>query len=256
MNTIKKLIPDYALGLLEPDQAKEVEQFLESCDACQADLEHYNTMFVSMVELLPKLEPESSFASLKTKLESSETGATNVTPSVNTETPFASVASDVIPQAPKSPNWWQTLSSQLLGAWRYQMATAALALSLVAVSLWGWGQYQEQLASTTNQALITQWLASASTKTIPLSSDSGEVLGSLLVQDNRALVVLENPPTDKRVYQAWGELNSVCTSLAISDKNVFEIAWQSAKYDSIIVSSEPLGGSESSTDVLSQVVLF
>lgn len=275
MKDIKALLPDYALGLLDPEDASEVERFLETCESCQIELSDYNSMFVTMVETLPTLEPKTQFATLKDLISTTPDKASAqfheqasyeaVATPREKRSALPSSASSVSKVSPKALGqvrseragssralWsgWQ----RGLSAWRYQTATLALTLGLLAASVWGWGQYQAGSEARHAQTLMTSWLASGAARQ-PLLSETGEALGSLLIQDNHALVVLFEPPAPEHVYQVWGEVDKTCTSLTISDSNVFEVDWQADMYSSIVVSSEPLGGSEDSTDVLAQVPL-
>jgi len=251
MKNIKALIPDYALGLLNPEQEKEVEAFLESCESCQEELKNYSTMFVAMVDSLPQLEPNSSFSKIKHSVLFDEVKLDNTGASETiSETPIDS--------KPIQNTDFLSSLRQLFTTWRYQSLSAALACSLAILSFLGWGQYQNYLDSNQTQALVTQWLSSDSTTVMPFTSEAGENLGSLIADkaSETALVILEKPPAENRVYQAWGEVDKTCLPLALSESNIFEISWQDKDVNAIVVSSEPPGGSEQSTEVVSKVEFF
>ena len=254
---IKALIPDYALGLLNPEQEQEVEAFLESCESCQAELENYTTMFVSMVESLPQLEPEASFNSIKQSVLNTEHVQAKQTDIDALETPIISEPQTQQPRA-KAENTFLKNIQQLFTTWRYQSLSTALTLGLAVMSFWGWGQYQTHLNTVQTQSLVTQWLSNETAKNMPLTSETGEMLGSLIANtsEETALLILSNPPAKDRVYQVWGEVNKVCLPIAMSDNNIFEVSWQDKDIEAIVVSSEPLGGSEQSTDVVGKVEFF
>lgn len=262
--SIKALIPDYALGLLTPEQEQEVEAFLESCESCQAELESYTTMFVAMVESLPQIEPEGNFKTLKQSVLFSDRDemTTKSDTSVSSDIP---VLQGLKAREDKSEdtnvivgNILGTFLQRLFTSWRYQSLSIVLTFGLAVMSFFGWGQYKVHLNTVETQTLVTQWLSNSATKTIPLTSESGKALGSLITNPNQenALVVLSNPPAKSRIYQTWGEVNQQCLPLAMSENNIFEVSWQDKDINTIIISSEPLGGSERSTDIISKVSLF
>jgi anti-sigma factor RsiW len=53
MNHPEELLPDYALGVLSPEEAAEIEAHLEACAACREELGQLNTSLVQVVEALP-----------------------------------------------------------------------------------------------------------------------------------------------------------------------------------------------------------
>ena len=251
MKNIKDLIPDYVLGLLEQEQEAQVEAFLDNCESCQTELQKYNTMFVGMVESLPKVSPSSdSWGKLKQQIHesvvesqtSSEVQRTQVSehkgslPSTNLIKRFGDIF--------KIPNL------------AYQSSLAILSVLTLGAFWWGGYQYKANADMVSEKQIVTSWLANAEAQAIPIRSTDKQQIGSLFLgPDQRALFVLAKPPPPGQAYQTWGELDGTCVSLGISQNSIFEVSWKDA-YESLLVSLEPQDGSEQLTNHLAKVFMF
>ncbi len=250
MKNIKDLIPDYVLGLLEQEQESQIEAFLDNCETCQAELQKYNTMFVGMVESLPKVSPSpNGWASLKQKIH--ESLPVDLQESI--EVKEYPVSKSNLPST--------TLKTRLHNLFRlpnlaYQSSLVVLGILALGAFWWGGYQYRAHVDMVHEKQMVTSWLANAEAQAIPIQSLDNKQIGSLFLHpDHRALFVLAEPPPPGQAYQTWGEMNDTCFPLGLSKNSIFEVSWED-NYESLLVSLEPQEGSERLTNQLAQVLMF
>ena len=250
MKNIKDLIPDYVLGLLEREQEVQVEAFLDNCESCQAELQKYNTMFVSMVESLPKVSPSAnSWDRLKEQIHES---AVSPQKSLNAQEQIQAQATN----KNNLPFMARLRSIFSLPNFAYQGSLAVMGVLALGVFWWGGYQYKAHVDMVHEKQMVTSWLVSAEAQAIPIQSVDNKQIGSLFLRpDHSALFVLAEPPPPGQVYQTWGEMNDTCFPLGLSKNSIFEVSWQD-NYESLLVSLEPQEGSEQLTNHLAQVVMF
>ena len=53
----KEKLPDYALGLLDPDEMADVGAHLETCEACREEVRRFDATLTAWVDALPEVEP-------------------------------------------------------------------------------------------------------------------------------------------------------------------------------------------------------
>jgi anti-sigma-K factor RskA len=122
--TIVELIPAYALGALDPEEAGAVRQHLATCSGCQDELAVYAAVADSLVLAAPDASPSPS---LKDRLMA-EVQA-RPTPDAAARVPRASLGQPI----------WALL--QGLAAWpRWRPVAAIVILALVASNLLLWRQ--------------------------------------------------------------------------------------------------------------------
>ena len=232
---------DYALGLLEPAEAAEIEALLKRSEAARADLKSLNTPLVTLTEALPSLAPPArAWDALQARLEPSP---------------------EVTPAAP--PPTLQQPSSRPYLAW-----TLAACLALVAAGELVWVQrLQQQLQGAAQQqvreiTLVAGFLGAPQVKKIALYGRQREGLGSVLARPGGdALFVLGKAPPPGQSYQAWGHVGNdwepgsgeQLTSLEVSSNPVFEVRAQ--QFTALYLSLEPTGGSPQPTYPISRVSL-
>ena len=244
-------LTDYALGLLGPAEAAEIEILLERSEAARADLRSLNASLVTLTEALPPLEPPvRAWDALQARLESLPTVISAATPAV---TPTATSA---------APPTLQRLPSRPYLAW-----AVAACLALVAAGELVWVQrLQQQLQIVSQQqaretTLVADFLGAPQVKKILLYGRQREGLGSVLARPGDALFVLGKAPPAGQSYQAWGHSSNDwepgsserLTSLEVSNSPVFAVATQ--KFTALYLSLEPLGGSPQPTYPLSRISL-
>ena len=254
MKNIKELIPDYVLGLLERDQETQVEAFLDNCETCQAELQKYNTMFVGMVESLPKVSPSlDSWDKLKQQIyESAVNSAVNSQQSLDVQKQLQ------IPATNKNnlPVRSRLRNILSLPNFAYQGSLAVMGILALGAFWWGGYQYKAHVDMVHEKQMVSSWLANAEVQTIPIQSVDNKQIGSLFLRpDHQALFVLAEPPPPGQAYQTWGEMNDTCFPLMLSKNSIFEVSWQD-NYKSLLVSLEPQEGSKQLTHRLAQVFMF
>ena len=234
-------LTDYALGLLEPAEAAEIEILLERSEAARADLSSLNASLVTLTEALPPLEPPvRAWDALQARLES----LPEITPVV---------APPVLQRPPSRP---------------YLAWAVAACLALVAAGELVWVQRLQQQLQTASQqqaretTLVADFLGAPQVKKILLYGRQREGLGSVLAHPGGdALFVLGKAPPAGQSYQAWGHSSNdwepgsgeQLTSLEVSNSPVFAVATQ--RFTALYLSLEPLGGSPQPTYPLSRVSL-
>ena len=245
-------LSDYALGLLEPTEAAEIETLLRRSEAARADLRSLNASLVTLTEALPPLEPPvRAWDALQARLESLPTVISAATPAV---TPTATSAAPPTLQRPPSRPYL---------AW-----AVAACLALVAAGELVWVQRLQQQLQTASQqqaretTLVADFLGAPQIKKISLYGRQREGLGSVLARPGGdALFVLGKAPPPGQSYQAWGHSSNdwepgsgeQLTSLEVSNSPVFAVVTQ--KFTALYLSLEPLGGSPQPTYPLSRVSL-
>ena len=279
----KALLPDYALGLLDPDEAAAVEAHLRECETCQEEVRQFDRVLLGWVDALPEVPPpKGAKAGLMSRIGSAKRAETAETaPQAGrpgegpdetrdfdraavrgedgvTRLPTPSASSSrraprnvidtrnvIQDRRPRIPRWLVAACLVLAGAGFFQSYRTQLAF----------GRLQ------TDQALLTRFLAAPDVGTLTLYSEADERLGTALVRPGDALFVLAAPPPPGRVYQAWGHTSDdwspqsgeQLTSLEVSRDAVFQVSTDG--FASLYLSVEPPGGSPQPTDPLSSVPL-
>ncbi len=252
MKNIKELIPDYVLGLLEQEQEARIEAFLDNCESCQAELQKYNTMFVGMVESLPKVSPPTnSWDRLKQQIHKSAVNPQEIADAQKLK--GQTTNKNTLPTTTLIPRLRHIFR---LPNFAYQSSLAVLGIVTLGTFWWGGYQYKAHIDMVHEKQMVTSWLANSEAQAIPIQSLDNKQIGSLFLRpDNRALFVLAEPPPPGQVYQTWGEMNNTCFSLGLSKNSIFEVSWQDS-YEALLVSLEPKEGSKQLTNQLAQVVMF
>ena len=223
---IRELIPAYALGALDADEAAEVRQHLETCAVCQAELAAYE----AVADALPLAVVESEPApALKGRLME------QVRASSQPET-----------AVPPSPSWRQTIADafqNFLTRPRWQPALALAAVVLLVGAFFFWQQTRpaalEQVELTATDA------APGAEGVIEIAANGRDAV--LTVADLPAL-----PPEQQ--YQLWLIEDGQRASGAVFSVN--ENGWAKVSVDSerplteygaFGITIEPAGGSPGPT---------
>ena len=261
----KDLLPDYVLGLLEPEEVERVEAHLAGCAECQAEAWDLAAPLALLTEALPREKPpERLLQAVKAELNSADASVTLL----------PEIAESVEPNEARETDEVATplpLPTPLLTTRYAWPLTAAFALVLALGSLlWGFDTYSTLQQVRADERLLSAYLARPEVQKVVLEnvleSERTEPVGSaLLVSDERPAEVLfvlsENAPRG-RIYQAWGhtsgdwdpESGETLTSLLISPDGVFEV--DAGRFASLYLSLEPAGGSPQPTNPLSKVSLL
>lgn len=224
---VQELIPAYALGCLDQDDALLVSQHLVTCPTCQAELQSYEEVVAQLALAVPKAVPSADLPSrLMGRLQDSK----------------AVLA---------SPSWWQRLrtTKPRLGlAWGIASAIIIMILTVSNLLLW----------QRINQ--IETGPRSGRMRAIPLTSTNAApgADGFIIIGadgQNGALVVDKLPLlTPEQQYQLWLIRDGQRTSAAVFSVDEYGYGGTRIKapgslfeYSACGVSIEPAGGSPSPT---------
>jgi anti-sigma-K factor RskA len=169
------LIPAYALGSLEAEEARQVQAHLLSCLVCRAEARAFEDLTAGLGLLVPPADPPSALKErLLGRLHSSSARTT-------------------LPERRAAPGWM----GQLLPAWSLVSLVLILALAVFSFLTW---QRSNGLQPTTNPggmqavALLPAQSGSPATGFVIIGADGR----------NGALVVDNLPPLgEDRKYQLW-----------------------------------------------------
>lgn len=224
-------VPAYALGALDPEDAKALESHLQTCEICRSELASYEP---AGKDLLLASRPQKPPARLRREIQKHLPGSR------------------------------QALSPRVSWSFR-QAAVGMVLLLLVALNIVSIAQIQtlrREQAVLTRQVSKGQaalaLLASTGTKSIAIST--GNLDGTLLINQSRnsAIILLWNLPELQRdqIYQAWlidpqGKRTSagifeVDTELPFTSKSIIPTDSLS-NFVGIGVTIEPAGGSQQPT---------
>lgn len=216
-----ELLPDYALGLLAPGEAAELEVHLAQCERCRAELRRLNEVMARWVDELPGEAPPELWPQIAARL--SQPSQTSPPPAARRTRP-----------------WWQP--------WLLAASLLAAALGL------GWGGWQAGLNRQLSgeQRKVAAWLSRDDVRVLALPEVDGRRVGSvLLLSDGRALFVMREAPADSLAYQAWGHRDGERVPLGLSSGTLLEVPYQGFEF--IGLSLEPKGGSPQPTRPLGRV---
>lgn len=171
-------LPAYALGALDPEELAALEEHLQTCEICRAELAEYQRVSSGLMAALPPVPPP---ASVRRALQRQ----------------LAARA------APKRPAFsWSLGQGVVVGL----IALMVVLNAMLVAQVYSLRRQQAELASqrTSDQTALAM-LAYPSTKS--LTFDENGVSGSLLVDKQRSLLAvfawnLSSPPAGK-TYQMW-----------------------------------------------------
>lgn len=235
---VQELLPEYALGALEPAEAAEVEALLEESEDARAELSRFRETLVALTEGLPPVQPPADvWHRIQAELESI-TGTT---------IPVVLPAPRGIPQ----------------GAWLSWALAACLAVVAVGELAWVTTSRAAYREARREAVLVADFLSSPEVQRIALRGRQRQGIGSVLTRpDGEALFVLGEPPPEGRSYQAWGHSSDdwqpgsgeQLTSLEVSGDPIFAV--DTGTFGALYLSLEPEGGSPQPTHPLSRVSLL
>lgn len=186
-----ELLPDYALGLLEPAEAATLEAHLARCERCRAELRRLNEVLARWVDELPSEAPPQLWPRIAAKL----------------------------PPRPRASRRWQPW---LLAA---SVFVGALGLG------WGVRQQLVNRQLSAQQRQIAGWLSRDDLRVTTLPELEGRRVGSVLfLSDGRALLVLRDPPGADESYQAWGHRDGERVSLGVTGGTVLEVRYEGFEF--------------------------
>lgn len=220
------LLPDHALGILDPKEASRVEEHLSSCLICRNESQAFEEVSARLAFAVPPATPSPD---LKVRLMRRVQGS-RPQPRLETEVP--------------SRSWLE----RLLPAWG--LASLVLILALGATSLVLWQRLDE----------VDSFMSPGGMRAIPLEPTDAapQATGFVLVSadgDDGAVVVDGLPPLDEdHEYQLWLIRNGERTSGAIfsTDENSYggtriRAPLSLLEYSSVGITIEPAGGSPQPT---------
>jgi anti-sigma-K factor RskA len=227
---VVELLPAYALGSLDEEEAAQVAQHLTTCEACRAELRSYQAITKHLALAAPEASPP---ARLKRQLMQ------------RIQAPQAE------PKAEPRSSWWQQLSAlfqRAAPAWG--VASLVLILALAISNLWLWQRMNHTGPTTTPGGMLV--VALAGTEVAP------DATGTLVISadgEYGTLVVDGVPPLDAdHEYQLWLIRDGQRTSggvFAVNDEG-YGALWISSpeplsSYPSFGITVEPAGGSTGPT---------
>lgn len=233
------LLPEYALGTLEPTEAAEAEALLAHSEAARAEVRTLRDALVMLTEALPPAQlPAGVWDKLQAQLEPSPTVAPPLPPLL---------------RVPRRP---------FVGSHVAWGLVACLALVAVGELLWVNSSQRAYQQVQRDAYLVADFLSTPETQRISLRGRERQGIGSVLTRpDGNALFVLRELPPKDQSYQAWGHTSDDwepgsrerLTSLNISDDQIFRVTTRS--YAALYLSLEPRGGSPQPTFPLSRIAL-
>jgi anti-sigma-K factor RskA len=213
------LMPAYALGILEADEAAQVSDHLETCPSCREELTAYEAVTDMLTTAVPIITPP---ADLKERLMSQTVTA-------------------VVPPTPRREPSANRLRAFFQGPrWQPVLAVAVLILIIGAVFFW----WQNQNASVA-QFILT-----------PTEAAPGAEGLISVAADGEAHLTITNLPalTDEQQYQLWliqdGQRDSGAVFSVSADGSAqvtIEAKRPLAEYGAFGITIEPAGGSPGPT---------
>ena len=172
---VTELIPAYALGCLDEDEAEQVERHLAVCDSCRAEAESYRLVSEQIALAGPLVTPP---AELRTRLMA------RIAPAPDPEP---------VPRPSPGPSLWQqlvTFTQQIAPVWTPVSLLLIAGLLIANVALW---RAQSAVAPGLTSVEMT------GTDQAPTARGVLSVAG-----DAGVLVVSNLPPLDaSQQYQLW-----------------------------------------------------
>lgn len=218
---ITDLIPAYALGALDADEAAQVEQHLTTCARCQADLAAYEAVTDMLPQAAQKIEPSPALK--KRLLAQIQTTNTAV---------------------PPAPSRWQTWIDNLHQLWRTPRWQPVLALAAVAVLIAAFALWQQAPP-------VPQQIELTATNAAP----DAEGVIEIATNGRATLTVNGLPPlAAEQQYQLWliedGQRASGAI-FSVSDTGAATVTITAerplATYSAFGITIEPAGGSPGPT---------
>lgn len=219
----------YTLGLLSAEEEREVVRHLRAHPEDAARVrELFDTLTAFALASEPERLPEDAEARLLARIRREGVAESVVSPE---ETP------GVPPREPKAPRRVDRTGMWAGGA----VAVALLALVWVALLQPRYEAYQ-----LTRR--LERFCAAEGTICEGLRAGGGGIIGTLArLADGCVFVVLEEPPPEGRVYQAWEIVAGTPQSLGVFAGRVLDPTDPLEPESSFGISIEPLGGSPQPT---------
>lgn len=173
---IVELLPAYALGTLDAEEAQTVAQHLVTCQECRAELEAYEETVAALPLAGPQLRPSPGLEKRLMERVAASGGEQPADPS------------------PSLP-WWQRLAQALQTMPRWQPVALLLLVVLAVANILLWQR------ANRGPDLPGQTIVLSGTEAAP------QARGTLLISENgrhATLVVEDLPPLSaERQYQLW-----------------------------------------------------
>ncbi len=233
MTVDQDMLISYALGHLTPHDEAEVARHLETHPEDAALVADYLESLADFaLQLAPETLPETGEADLLARIRGAAPESAPVT------TPATPAPTDpepppviVVPSSPRRTAWW--LAG--LGA-----AAVAALLYFVVLSLVG--------PDATYTRQLEQYQAEPGAVSYALMQEGqAEPLGTLVrLQDGRVFALLNTPPAEGRVYQAWN-IGDAAVSLGTFTDRTFLSQAEVPTGNTFGLTLEPPGGSDQPT---------
>ena len=224
---VAALITAHALGALEPDQAALAEQHIAASDDCRRAYEDALETAAALALAVADSEPPADLRE-------------RIVAAARAERPEAAPASREAAPRRRRLGGWLTPSTgfAVLGV------AAAIVFALVAVS-----QHDSANSARDREQALAALIAAPDARVVPmLPSGGGEAGGRVVVANGRAALVnsMATPPSG-RTYQAWGLPAGGGAPVPLptfSRPGDVVIVPDAGKYDQLLVTVEPSGGSK------------
>ena len=235
---IQELIASYALGILDDNEAAQVESLLETSVEAREELANLQQVTNLLGMAVPEVEPSASFEDrLFDRIGIAETAV-----------PEAPKQAPQPVRKPAEPTFWQRLS-QMFAQPRMQLAGVALMAFLFV----GSGMLMRQNAAMNEQlSALDGTLPTLQLAGVGNSAATGLIVLSMDGVDGTAIIDLMPQPDEGQVYQLWlkkGDLVEPGPTFTNLTSEGYGANWVESdfpldSYDQFAVTVEPDGGSD------------
>ncbi len=228
-DTIKSLIPAYALGAVDPDERQVVEAHLSSCPVCRALLDEHQLLVDDLLFAMPPMAaPVGITERMQRRL------------------------APVTTQTTLTPRW-----ARFRKAWAIPALAAAIVL-LVSTNVYWFGRTTVLERQSVAQALAFTGLANAPAVSLRADASATRGQGMFYASDDGQIALvcvyyMPELPADK-TYQVWLLKDGVRESGGVFNvtQDGFGLAvirpqGSLADYDAVGITVEPAGGSSAPT---------
>ena len=181
-----ELLPDYLSGDLSPQERRDLERHLETCETCRRELQGLERTLVTLIDQLPPMPvPSGSWQAIERRIGSGQ-------------------------------RRWR---------WEPFAVAAGLILAAVS-GVWGLSEQRTARQLRAEQRKVAGWLSRPDMRALPIDGGGERIGGVLLLGDGRALFVLDEYPPRGRAYQAWGRRDDEVVPLETTQRRILEVRYQ------------------------------
>lgn len=271
-DTVRELVEEYALGMLDPDLHQQVAGHLATCAECQAIYQEYAALLAMLPETLAAVSPHQLPVTVKEQLlQRLETGAANGAKSRSVFPAFPD-SSPLKPSLPIGEERQRKGYDPQVGLRRLRWALAAASLLLVLSLAWSVrlnvvlareralraefvelvGQQQELVLEIVDSGQTTR-------RVLRSTSESSNAYGKVFTRSDMPYVVAMAArlpqPRPGQAYHLWltqGEQTELAGVMKINDEGFALVIYQAPQndplYTSAYVTLQPQGSTAPTAD--------